>query len=625
MIVVFVSILVVVGIIIYCWISGLNSEIDRLRPIAREAEALRDCKRELDQLKNKTSASSDVPSVSAESGRDATDASSRPRSPRPSSNKDYEKKYYDLLSSYEKIKQRLLSCESEIQSKNSEISKLSFQVSYYDRLKISEKQILEEKNKLKARAERDQKRNEKELAEINRARSDLDDVRLQFYSEDCRIFGSDVDTYLSEFVFSPSFISSVSADFSFHSPVLVSCDIKSSDNVYHTTLTSCTCQSYEFSHKPCKHMLWLATRMGVVLSNATKQTDAVNRIAKKSEELYHQEHIIDQKLSTIQKKEEKIENQLQVIKEKRQTYPWLSSLLSKYHDDLDTVRLARLSVRAKKSAEILSDIRREKAALLKERNLLFNQITVYEAMFPWLEEFKDIPTDEAVEYLKSSDSESSSDYSYLKKYISPSDYAQLSMTEKLQKALDNYQHKRKNDWQVGIEYERYIGYLYETKGYSVEYSGAIKGVEDMGRDIIAKKDGRIEVVQCKRWSQNKQIHEKHIFQLYGTTILLKANQNKPSDIIPVFYCTTSLSETAQKCADILGVKVFSDFPLSDYPVIKCNINKTTGERIFHLPFDQQYDRVSITPNSGEFYASTVADAEAHGFRHAFKHHISDSN
>jgi hypothetical protein len=28
-------------------------------------------------------------------------------------------------------------------------------------------------------------------------------------------------------------------------------------------------------------------------------------------------------------------------------------------------------------------------------------------------------------------------------------------------------------------------------------------------------------------------------------------------------------------------------------MIKCNISKRSGEKIYHLPFDQQYDKVKI--------------------------------
>ncbi len=53
-------------------------------------------------------------------------------------------------------------------------------------------------------------------------------------------------------------------------------------------------------------------------------------------------------------------------------------------------------------------------------------------------------------------------------------------------------------------------------------------------------------------------------------------------------------------------------------MIKCNINQSTKEKIYHLPFDQQYDRTKITAECGEFYATTVAEAEKKGFRRAFR-------
>jgi hypothetical protein len=53
-------------------------------------------------------------------------------------------------------------------------------------------------------------------------------------------------------------------------------------------------------------------------------------------------------------------------------------------------------------------------------------------------------------------------------------------------------------------------------------------------------------------------------------------------------------------------------------MVKCNINPGNGERIYHLPFDQQYDRVIVGDQDGEFYASTVAEAEAAGFRRALR-------
>ena len=60
------------------------------------------------------------------------------------------------------------------------------------------------------------------------------------------------------------------------------------------------------------------------------------------------------------------------------------------------------------------------------------------------------------------------------------------------------------------------------------------------------------------------------------------------------------------------------FPVSEYPVVKCNVSRLSGEKIYHLPFDQQYDKTLIEPSRGELYAWTVAEAEALGFRRAWR-------
>ncbi len=53
-------------------------------------------------------------------------------------------------------------------------------------------------------------------------------------------------------------------------------------------------------------------------------------------------------------------------------------------------------------------------------------------------------------------------------------------------------------------------------------------------------------------------------------------------------------------------------------MIKCNINPQSKERIFHLPFHQQYDKISIGDQKGEKYAKTILEAKELDFRRAFK-------
>lgn len=83
-------------------------------------------------------------------------------------------------------------------------------------------------------------------------------------------------------------------------------------------------------------------------------------------------------------------------------------------------------------------------------------------------------------------------------------------------------------------------------------------------------------------------------------------------MIPSF---TNLSEMAISFAETLGIRILRQ-EFVEFPRIKCNING--NNKIYHLPFDQQYDTAQIK-NEGEFYAFTIAEAEAKGFRRAMRH------
>lgn len=193
--------------------------------------------------------------------------------------------------------------------------------------------------------------------------------------------------------------------------------------------------------------------------------------------------------------------------------------------------------------------------------------------------------------------------------------------EKNQKALDRYISSSKTKWQIGRDYELYCGYYYKRKGWDVTYFGIEKKLNDLGRDVIAQKNNERHIIQCKYWSKHKLIHEKHVLQTYGTTIVEEfENSDLFSKITPVLMTNTNLSETATKFAKILGVKVIKE-DMGEFPRIKCNINVDSNgvkTKIYHLPFDQQYDKTQIKYED-EFYAYTVKEAVEKGFRRAFRY------
>lgn len=273
--------------------------------------------------------------------------------------------------------------------------------------------------------------------------------------------------------------------------------------------------------------------------------------------------------------------------------------------------------RAKKVASI-REIRRSTAARIEEAKVATYQLQYLLQLYPSLQDVIDCDFGE-LDYHH----DEIPDYDPVRKYLSKDEYYSLSESERNQKALDNYiQSHAKTKWQIGRDYELYVGYQYERKGYNVEYFGSNMGLNDLGRDLICKKRADAIIVQCKYWSQDKTIHEKHIFQLFGTVTMYRMNNAIAAEQVkPVFVTNISLSDTAKKAAAYLNVEVIENYPLGEFPRIKCNVSYKDGAKtkIYHLPMDQQYDKVKII-HDDECFAYTVKEAESKGFRRAYKWH-----
>lgn len=361
------------------------------------------------------------------------------------------------------------------------------------------------------------------------------------------------------------------------------------------------------------------------IDNANEQRQEAIKLEKECAErliaLNRREKGLNQKEANLNQKEEYYKR---LSTEQDSSHKWLAELYADIEYVLDEDAVTYL--REKKHPAFTAAENLKRCALEKrELNILYKalsyQIKLYEALFPWLENYREISIQDISEISQAeaeAEAKPDSEYETVKNWLSPDEYNALPSADKWQLALERYQKRKKSNWQVGIEYERYIGYLYEQKGYIVHYNGALEGLADMGRDIIAVKGERCVVIQCKRWAREKLIHENHIFQLYGTVVLerLKA---KYSQVDGVLISTTTFSDVAQQCASVLGVQLVPNYALKDYPSIKCNVGKD-GELIYHMPFDQQYDRIMLRPKDGDCYVSTAREAEAMGFRHAFHWH-----
>jgi hypothetical protein len=364
---------------------------------------------------------------------------------------------------------------------------------------------------------------------------------------------------------------------------------------------------------------------------------------KKYDELKPKLDSLDVYKRELESKESQLKSQQEhadtIIKEKSQGFPWLAQAFADYFhlQDLKQAEyLEHKSHPAPKAAERVREIASRRRIAEQLYRVLNYKLEYYENLFPWLVDFTGEDVDDLIVQIIEKSGKGAKELEEpedaAKKLLTEAEYNRMSTVAKYQLALDRYWQKKKSKWEIGRDYERYIGYLYETTGHSVYYQGIIEGLQDLGRDLIATSGDKTEVIQCKNWSQQRTVHEKHIFQLFGTTIeyWLKHRERGISpqlELLPgllqkerikaTFITSTKLSEKAREFAKVLGVQVLEDFPLQRYPSIKCNVSRQTGsEKIYHLPFDQQYDRTIIEQERNECYVETVAEAEALGFRRA---------
>jgi hypothetical protein len=317
-----------------------------------------------------------------------------------------------------------------------------------------------------------------------------------------------------------------------------------------------------------------------------------------------------------------------ISKEKSLGFPWLANAYSEYlklHDLRLANDLESKDHPARRAAEEIRVMAAEKAALRRENKILRELHRYYENLFPWLIDFKGEDLDDLIRQVNQPKDNDDPNEDPAVQWLSDAECesTKLTRTEKFQKALDRYWRSKKTPWQIGRDYERYIGYIHEKEGFNVEYHGIEQGYEDLGRDLICSKDKIVRVVQCKYWSAYKTLHEKHICQIFGSTAAFKSNLCEQQDLFgkPKVYAwlfvSCAASPKAKEFAKLLKVHLVENFPLRPYPIIKCNVSLRDGTKIYHLPFDQQYDR-TVIEYKDECYVQTVAEAESLGFRRAYR-------
>jgi Restriction endonuclease. len=331
------------------------------------------------------------------------------------------------------------------------------------------------------------------------------------------------------------------------------------------------------------------------------------------------------KFQTLKQLEKDGEAVTEMAKERKLGFPWLAKAYDEYFA-LQEKEVVEYLKHKKHPAISASEVIREQSKLRRQaeidKKIAQYIIEYYETIVPFLVDLKeevDIATEQERELLKEYSEEEL--YDATTRYLSKEEYRKLPSVERNQLALDRFWQRPKSKWLIGRLYERYVGYLYESQDYDVEYPGIFKGLEDLGRDLICQKGKEFIVIQCKNWAKFRTIYEKHIFQFFGTVFQYK-DENPDRKVRSIFYTSTELSELARRFANELGIELKENFKFDkDYPCIKCHTSKVDGTKIYHLPFDQQYDKTKLEKKYGEFYCKTIKEAEDAGFRRAFRYRV----
>lgn len=205
---------------------------------------------------------------------------------------------------------------------------------------------------------------------------------------------------------------------------------------------------------------------------------------------------LEEKNLTIIKKLKKHEEQLnfnknlqdKLFEEKTKGFPWVAEAHSRFYEKkLEEVEKYLLKQKnpAYKSSKIVNELKLRIKESEKKAFIYKGIIDYYESLFPWLHDFINAP-DEIIDKSNHSDYEESK-IDPAQKFLSSAEWKNLPISERFQIALNRYWNRHKTNWEIGRDYERFIGYEYEMDGWDVTFEGAIKGFEDMGRDLIVKK------------------------------------------------------------------------------------------------------------------------------------------
>ncbi len=192
-------------------------------------------------------------------------------------------------------------------------------------------------------------------------------------------------------------------------------------------------------------------------------------------------------------------------------------------------------------------------------------------------------------------------------------YELLSRFKSRHDDVDSVQREKLSSDELVQMYERYIGFLNESRGHEVIYSRLLEKDNESGFDLLVRTKGEVLVIRAKYSRDNKVIQGDEIFQLQGAMTHYRLTHKSENYVVrPVFYTSAKFSQSAQDIAKKLGVELTNLELNTNYPMVKCCAFQS-GQKLYFLPTDSEYDEIAMSLHDESCFVQTVEDAKKKGF------------
>lgn len=115
---------------------------------------------------------------------------------------------------------------------------------------------------------------------------------------------------------------------------------------------------------------------------------------------------------------------------------------------------------------------------------------------------------------------------------------------------------------VGDAFERYVGRMFEDRGYMVRYHGL--GMLDGGIDLVCRSKSETLLVQCKYFTANRRVDLETVRALLFAVDRYRTHNTNSggAPVRPVIATTSTLTYSARREARVRHVKVLETIPFS---------------------------------------------------------------